>query len=171
LKKAGKEALVSELKEKFEKANLGILVHNNGLNVKQVTVLRKKLRGVDSEMKVVKNTLASKASEGTRFEKISEHLQGPVAVTFCYKDPVAPAKVIVDFAEENPALVLKGGIWNQKVISIEELKALSKVPPREVLLARMLGALKAPIGRTVNVLNGVMVKLVNVLKAIEEKKK
>ncbi|RMF93520.1 MAG: 50S ribosomal protein L10 [Candidatus Schekmanbacteria bacterium] len=171
MKREEKEKVVSELKQKFEESQLGIFADYRGLNVKQMTELRKKLKEAGSEMKVVKNTLARLASKGTKFEKLEDYLEGPIGFTFCYDDPVAPAKVLVDFSDENPSLELKGGIWDDKVISIEEIKQLSKVPPREVLLSRMLSSMKAPVSRTVNVLGGVLIKFMNVLKAIEENKK
>ncbi len=171
MKRENKEKVVAELKEKFESSQLGIIADYSGLNVKQVTELRKQIKETGSEMKVIKNTLAAIASKGTGFEKLDDHLQGPVSFTFCYDDPVAPAKVLVDFSANNPALEIKGGIWDSNVISIDEIKKLSKVPPREVLLSKMLSSMKAPVSKTVNVLGGVLIKFMNVLKAIEENKK
>lgn len=171
MKRENKEQIVAELKQKFESSHLGFFADYRGLNVKQVTELRKKLKEAGSEMKVIKNTLALIASKGTSFEKLDDYLEGPMCFTFCHEDPVAPAKVLAEFSANNPALELKGGIWDSKVISIDEIKQLSKVPPREILLSKMLSSMKAPISRTVNVLGGVLVKFMNVLKAIEKNKK
>ncbi|KKR29925.1 MAG: 50S ribosomal protein L10 [Candidatus Schekmanbacteria bacterium RBG_16_38_11] len=165
-----KREKIQYLKERFNSINACILSDYRGLSVKEITELRRRLRGSGAELRVVKNTLAAMATEGTGFDQIKEHFSGPTAVTFCSNDPVRPAKILLDFSKENPKLELKVGILEGRAIGFSEIKALASTPPREVLLARMLASFNAPIGGMVNVLGGVLRNFMSVLQAISKKK-
>ena len=165
-----KKEKIQDLKEKFNSINACILSDYRGLSVKEITDLRTKLRVSGAEIKIVKNTLAAMATEGTGVEQVKEHFSGPTAVTFCSSDPVASAKILLDFSKENPKFELKVGILEGRAIGLSEIKALASTPPREVLLARMLASFNAPIGGMVNVLGGVLRSFVYVIQAISKKK-
>ncbi len=164
-----KQAIVSDLKAKFQRAKGIVLADYRGLNVKKTTELRRKLREAGVEYKVVKNTLAQRAARDANFD-IDRLLTGPSAMAFGYEDPVAPAKVIVEFARDNKELEIKGGILEGQPVGAESIKALASLPPREVLLARVASGMQAPISGMVQVLVGPLRKLVYVLNAVRTQK-
>ena len=166
-----KVRLVAELNKKLQKANAAFLVDYKGLNVKSMSMLRRKLREVNSEMKVVKNRLLKLASKGTHTEHIQDAMTGPSAIIISYEDVIEPAKILVNFSEENEHLKIKKGQVTGKVVDFEKIKQLAKLPGREQLLSQTLGVMKAVPASLVRVLNGVIVKFLSVLKAIEEQKK
>jgi len=166
-----KKERIRYLKEKFNSVNAGILSDYRGLSVKELTELRKKLKKSGAEIRVVKNTLADMAAEGTGFSKIKEHFSGPTAVTFCSTDPVQAAKILLDFSKENPKFELKVGILEGHPIGASEIKELANTPPKEVLLARMLASFNAPVSGVVNVLGSILRNFINVLCAISDRKK
>jgi large subunit ribosomal protein L10 len=165
-----KKQIVEEIKEKINSAQAIVLVDYRGLNVEQVTELRKKYREAGVEYKVYKNTLMRFAFKDAGFDKFVDYLKGPNAVAFSYEDPVAPAKISSEFAKENDKLEIKAGIVDGKVIDINEVKALADLPSREVLIAQVLGGLNGPITGFVNVLQGNIRNLAYALNAIKEKK-
>ncbi len=165
-----KEGLVQDLNEKFQKAVAVTLVNFPGLKVSEVNELRSKLRDVQGEMKVAKNTLLRRAVKGTDGEALLDYFNGPNAAVFAYEDPVQVAKVLVEFAKDHEALKLRSGILNGKVVEPESLEALSKLPSREVLLGQLLSVLVATPTNLVQVLAAVPRKLLYALRAIEEQK-
>jgi large subunit ribosomal protein L10 len=165
-----KVAVVEEIAEKLSKSQLAILTDYRGLNVKDITELRKKLREAGVEYKVVKNTLTTLAARKLELTDLEPHLVGPTAVAFGYDDPVAPAKILSDFAQEHKELELKVGVLEGKVIDAEALNDLAKLPNREVLLAMLLGAMQGPIGGFARVLAGPITGFVRVLDQIREQK-
>lgn len=142
---AKKAAIVDEVTEKFSAAASAVIVDYRGLTVEQVTDLRKQLRDANVEMKVIKNSILSRAAEQAGLEGLGEVFTGPTAVAFSNEDVVAPAKIMNDFAKEAKALEIKGGIIEGKVSSLEEITALAKLPNREGLLSMLLSVLQAPI--------------------------
>lgn len=132
--------------------------------------MRRKLRDVDVEYKVVKNTLLVRASEDTDAALIKESFKGPSAVALSYDDPVAPAKVLSDFAKENEKLEIKIGVMEGKILDISAIKALSSLPSREVLLAQVLSAMNGVPTALVGVLSALPRQLLNVLQAIKDQK-
>ncbi len=170
LTKSQKVALVEQLNERFSRAVSVTLVNFPGLTVSQANELRAKLRDVQGELKVSKNTLFRIAVKGTESEPLLDSFQGPNAAVFAYEDPVQVAKVLVDFAKDNEVLKIKGGILNGKLMDVPGIEALSKLPSREVLLAQMLSVLVATPTSLVQVLTGVPRKLLYALRAIEEQK-
>lgn len=163
------EKIVAEIKEKFEESTAVVLTDYRGLNVAQVTELRAKLREADVEYKVLKNTLTKLAAHQVGLEALDEYLTGPTAIAFS-KDPVAPAKILSEFAKENKALEIKAGVLEGKVISLEEVKDLAALPSREELLAKVVGGMQAPLYGLAAVLNGCLRNLVYVLDAVRQQK-
>lgn len=165
-----KQAVVSEVSDRMARASAVILTDFSGLKVEQMTDLRQKLRDSDLEFLVVKNTLLKLASQGTDSEQLTQNLAGPNGLGFSYDDPVELAKVLVDFAKDNPKLDIKEGVLDGKVISAAEVTALAKLPSREVLLGQLLGVMNGVARNFVSVLAAVPRGLVTALKQIEEQK-
>ncbi|ACL68868.1 50S ribosomal protein L10 [Halothermothrix orenii] len=165
-----KEAVVNELTDKLSSAKSLVLTDYKGLDVATITELRAKLREAGVEYRVVKNTLARIAAKKAEIEEINEVLVGPTAIAFGIEDAVSPAKVLVDFAKEHEELEIKGGVLNGEVIDDEKIKSLAKIPPREELLAKAFAGMKAPLTGFVNVLQGNIRNLVNVLNQIKDQK-
>ncbi|OEH86315.1 50S ribosomal protein L10 [Desulfuribacillus stibiiarsenatis] len=140
-----KAQVVELLVEKIQNSKSTIVADYRGLNVKQVTELRKKLRESGIEFKVVKNTLTRRATEKTNFTALDEVLVGPTAIAFGEEDAVTAAKVLVDFAKKNDKLEIKGGIVEGQVVSVDEIKALASLPSREGLISMFLSVLQAPV--------------------------
>ena len=140
-----KKAVVAELIEKIKAAQAGILVDYRGLTVEEDTKLRAKLREAGVEYKVVKNTLTRFAIKELGYDELDEQLNGPTSLAISTEDPVAPAKVISDFAKDNENLTIKAGFLDGKVISLDEIKTLASTPSREVLIAKIMGSLNSPI--------------------------
>ncbi|MGQ9500369.1 MAG: 50S ribosomal protein L10 [Dissulfurimicrobium sp.] len=170
LKRNQKEAMLEAMHDKFARSTALVLVDYSGLKVSDADNLRKMLRDVYAEFKVSKNTIYKKAVEGTPAEVIKDHLAGPKAMAISYGDPVAMAKVVVDFAKTNEALQIKGGVLSGKFIDAAGVEALSAMPRREVLLSQLLSVLIATPTAFVSVLAGVLRKLLYALKAIAENK-
>ena len=145
-----KATVVEELNGKFVKAKIAIVS--------------------DAEIRVAKNTLLRRAVEGTEFEGIVEACKGTTAVTMSYEDPVAPAKVVVDFAKDHPQLTIRAACMDGKALSADDLVVLSKLPSREALLASLLSVMNGVPTSFVRVLNGVPTKMVYALNAIGEQK-
>ncbi|MDO8685204.1 MAG: 50S ribosomal protein L10 [Clostridiales bacterium] len=165
-----KKEVVASLLEKIKSARSIVLADYRGLTVAQDTELRNALRKAGIEYKVVKNTLTALASKQAGISGLEEYLKGPTAIAMSNVDPVAPAKVMMEYAKKFEKLNLKGGVVEGKVVNVDGVKDLSELPPREVLIARVLGAFNAPISGFVNVLNGNIRGLVIALNAIAEKK-
>lgn len=165
-----KEAVVSELQEKFSKAQSVIVADYRGLNVVEVTELRKKLREAGVEYKVVKNTLTSRAAKAANIDGLDQFLSGPTALAFGFTDVVAPAKILADFAKDHKKLELKGGVLEGKIIDLTAVKELASLPSREALLGQVAGLLQAPIRGLVTVLSGPLRNAVYALEAIRKQK-
>ncbi len=165
-----KKEVVDELKEKISSANSIILTDYMGLNVAEMTELRRKLYENDVDYKVCKNTLAKIAFNECDIDDLNEELKGPTAIAFSYEDPVSPAKVLVEYAEDNENLQVKSGLVEGKYVGFDKIEELSKLPSKEQLIAMLLRTMKAPITGIVRVLDGNFGKLVRVLDQIKEKK-
>lgn len=142
---AKKAAIVDDVTKKFEAATSAVIVDYRGLTVEEVTELRKQLREADVEMKVIKNSILSRAAKQAGLDGLDEVFTGPTAIAFSNEDVVAPAKIIAEFAKNADELEIKGGIIEGKVASIEEITALAKLPNREGLLSMLLSVLQAPV--------------------------
>lgn len=165
-----KQARIRELEEKIRNAQLIVFTDYRGLNVGEMTELRVKLKEVGAEYKVIKNTLARIAFRNNGMEELVSLTEGPNALVFARENVVEPTKVLFDFAKNNKNLEIKTGIMEGKVLNAEQLKNLSTLPPREVLVAQVLGGLQAPIYGLVYVLQANISGLARVLNAIREQK-
>ena len=164
-----KQAMVSEVAAKLQGAQSVIVAEYRGLNVERVTQLRSKARKSGVWLRVLKNTLARRAVKGTPFEKLSEQMVGPLMYGIS-QDPVAGAKVLSEFAKENELFVIKAGAMPNAVMSAQDIKALSQLPSREELIAKLLGTLQAPMVTLVRTLNEVPGKFVRTLAAVRDSK-
>lgn len=167
---AEKQATVAEIKEKLEKAKGAVLADYRGLNVADATKLRRTLREAGVEFRVLKNTMTRIAAQEAGIQGLDTYLEGPTAVAFGFTDLVAPAKILSQFAKENKNLVIKAGIIEGKVVNEEGVKALAELPPKDVLIAKMLGSMQAPLSGLVNVLQGNIRNLVYALEAVRKQK-
>jgi len=165
-----KQVIVQEIADKFRNSQTAVLVDYRGLNVEEVTELRKKAREAGIDYKVYKNSMMRFAAKETGLEGLLDVMVGPTAVAFCETDPVAPAKLLSEFAKNHKALEIKAGMVDGKVLDVKGVEDLAELPPREVLVAKVLGGLNAPISGFVNVLNGNIRGLVVALNAIAEQK-
>ena len=165
-----KKDIVDELHRKFQDTKIVILTDYKGLDVERINDLRRKLREADVEYRVVKNTLLKRAAEETDVAKIRDDFKGPSAIAMSFEDPVAPARVLTKFAEDNKKFEVRLGVMGEKVLSLEDIKALSSLPSREVLLAKVLSAMVAVPTGLVSALSDVPRRMVNVLQAIKEQK-
>ncbi|WP_086348972.1 50S ribosomal protein L10 [Candidatus Enterococcus clewellii] len=142
---AKKAGLVDDVTEQFKAAASVVIVDYRGLTVEEVTNLRKQLRDANVEMKVIKNSILSRAAKAAGLEGLDEVFTGPTAVAFSNEDVVAPAKIMDEFAKDAKALEIKGGVIEGKVSSLEEITALAKLPSRDGLLSMLLSVLQAPV--------------------------
>ncbi|MDD6309295.1 MAG: 50S ribosomal protein L10 [Clostridia bacterium] len=150
-----KEAIVADLAEKIKAASAGVFVDYRGLTVEEDTELRVKLREAGVYYKVVKNTLTRFAANQVGYTEFDETLNGPTAIALS-EDPVAPARVLADFAKKNSNLEIKGGFLDGNAISIDEINRLASTPSREVLLAKLLGSLNSPISALARTLQAIV---------------
>ncbi len=165
-----KKQVVEQFAAKLATAKAAFLADYRGLTVDEVNELRNKLRDAGVEYHVVKNTLLRLASKDTPFTCWDEFLTGPTAIAISQSDPVAPAKVLSEYAKSSKVFELKTGVLDGKLLSSDDIKALAELPSREVLLAKMLGSINAPVSNFVGVLAAVPRSLVQVLGAIQEQK-
>ncbi len=141
-----------------------------GLTVNQVSALRKKVRATSSRYRVVKNRLALRVIKGTPYEGLAAHFQGPTAIAYSSKDPALLAKALEEFTKDNQGLQVKAALVDGRIVDPQSIKALASLPSREVLMARLLGALNAPMTRLVQVLKAPHRDLVRVMNEIAKKK-
>ena len=170
MNRAEKQVLIDDLHTEFGKSPHAILVDFRGLTVPAVTEFRRKIRQSGSRYRVVKNSLALRAVKDTPLERLALKFEQTTGVAYTGADPVALAKVLVDFAKEHPALVVKAGLVSgSQVLDPEGVKALSAMPSLPELRARLLGLLNAPATKLVRLLNTPAEQLARVLKAHQEK--
>jgi large subunit ribosomal protein L10 len=165
-----KKEIVKDLNERFLKSEVVILTDCKGLNVAKMNLLRTKLREAEVEYKVVKKTLLVRACQNTDVSMIEDSFKGPCAVAIGYGDPVAPAKVLMDFSKEYENLKIKVGVMNGDRLEADSIRALSSLPSREILLSQLASVLNAVPTSLARVLNNVPERLVNVLTALKEQK-
>ena len=151
-----KKQVVNEMIEKFKAASAGVFVDYRGLTVEEDTELRRKFREAGVEYKVVKNTLTSRAAKEVGLEALDPILNGPTALAMSVDNPVAPAKIIAEFAKKHEALEVKAGFMDGAVMSVAEVNTLAATPTREELLAKMMGSMKSPISGLVRLLNTIV---------------
>lgn len=170
MKKEQKAELLVELKDKFTRANAAFITEYRGMTVESITDLRRKVHSADGEIKVIKNRIAKLATAGTPFAPIADKLKGPLAVAFSYKDPVGVAKAILESVKDDSPFQIKFGSLSGKELSAANVKALSKLPDRQTLLATFAGTLAAPLRNFMGVISAVPRNYVNVLVAVKDQK-
>jgi len=164
-----KQAMVSDISGKLVGAQAVIVAEYRGLSVESVTDLRARARKSGLYLRVLKNTLARRAVKGTPFEKLTEHMYGPLMYGIT-QDPVSGAKVLADFAKENEQLVIKWGAMQDTLMSDKDVKALAALPSREQLLATLIGTIQAPVAKLVRTMNEVPGKFTRALAAVRDQR-
>ena len=170
MKLEDKKRIAQDLKERFDKSKVIIVTDYKGLNVTSINALRRKLREADVEYKVVKNSLLIRAAADTDVAQLNEYFKGPSAIAISYDDPVAPAKVLTEFAKESKKLEIKAGVMGDQMLDMSAIKALSDLPSREVLLGQVLSAMNGVPTAFVRALNDNIARFLNVLNAIKDQK-
>lgn len=171
MKKEQKAVLIDQLREELEKSQAIFVTDYMGLNVEKITQLRKSVKEAGGTYKVVKNTLLERASKDLPAHLLEDSFAGPTAVAMAFKDPVAVAKILVNFTKENEKLEIQTGVLGRQILKAADIQTLAKMPGREELLAKMLGSLNAPATNFVGVLAAMLRQLLYVLSAIEKQKK
>jgi large subunit ribosomal protein L10 len=170
LNKTQKLEVVGELNDKLTRAKAAILTDFKGLTVAEITEFRNELRKSGVEYRVVKNTLTKRAASGTDAEKLSPYLQGPTGLVIGYDDPVAPAKVVMEFAKKQQKLEVKVGLIEGVLADLGQLKAIADLPSRNELLSQMAAGFQAPATKMARLLNATVARLGYALTALKDKK-
>ncbi|MEA4824833.1 MAG: 50S ribosomal protein L10 [Clostridiaceae bacterium] len=165
-----KRALVAELTEKMKNASAGVLVDYKGITVADDTKLRRELRTADVEYAVIKNTMLRFAINELGLTDLDAQMNGTTALAISPTDPVAAAKILTAYAKKNDKFKVKGGFVDGKALTAAEVGDLAQLPPRDVLIAKVLGGFNAPISGLVGVTSGLLRGVVAALAAIAEKK-
>ena len=168
MERAQKEAKVAEMHESFQGAEMMVITHQSGLTVEESTDLRRKMRAAGATFRVTKNRLARIALKGTKFENLDGLFTGPTAVAFS-EDPVAAAKVAVDFAKSNDKLTIVGGALGAKELDQTGVEALAKLPSLDELRAKIVGMISTPATRIAGVLQAPGGQLARVVNAYSQK--
>ncbi len=153
MKKAEKTTIVDDLAGRFARATMALVSEYRGLSAVESTDLRRRVRAVDGELRVAKNTLVRRAIKATPYAALEQQLGGPVVIIFCYGDPVTMAKTVAALRELGDKFKLRGGVLGGTPLSAEELRALATLPPLEVVIAQLLGLLQAPATGLVRLLS------------------
>jgi large subunit ribosomal protein L10 len=170
MNRSEKQQLIDELHKELEKAKNAVLLDFKGLSVPAATEFRRKVRASGSRYRVVKNSLALRAAKGTALERLEAKLEGTTGIAYSGDDPVALAKVLVEFAKDNPALTVKGAVVaGTQMLDAAGVKALSTMPGLPELRAKLLGLLQAPATQLVRLLGTPATQTVRVLKAHQDK--
>jgi len=168
--KEAKAEKVTALHSKFVNAKAAVLADYSGLNVQQMAELRVQLRAASVELHVVKNTLARRALEATSLHPLSTYVVGPTSVALTLSDAGVMAKTLAEYAKKEPKFTVRAGFVEGQVLSPEQITALADLPPREILLARMLASMQSPLVGLAGVLQGVLRQFMYTLLAIQEAK-
>lgn len=163
-----KQALIDELSKTFRTVNSVVLVDFRGIKVVDATELRRQISKAKCGYKVVKNTLALIAAKDTAFEALKDHFEGPTAIAYSEKDPVALAKVLTDFAKNGPALQFKAAVVEGKVLDGKAVAEIAKLPSRQELMGKLLFLLNAPVQRLASVLMAPLRNLAVVLSQVKK---
>jgi len=165
LNRTEKKQIVTDFSKKMEGFQAAILTHYRGLNVEQINTLRRRLREEKISYHVVKNTMMKLAAKGTDLEKIADYFKGPTAIAVSYGDPISLAKILTEFVKTQPRLEIKIGLIQGQVAPPEEIKTLATMPPREVLLAQIMGGIQGPAQEVAGVIQSGLQQIVGVIDA------
>jgi len=165
-----KKQVVADLHEKLKKSKVVIVTDYKGLDVQTINALRRKLRDASVEYHVAKNSLIKRAASDTSVSAIDDFFKGPSALAISFDDPVAPAKVLSEFAKDNKKLEIRAGVMDGNVLTTDDIKALSSLPSREVLLAQLLSAMNGVPTGLVRALSDIPRRMLTVLSAINDQK-
>lgn len=168
--KEKKSQQLSEITEKFSRSKAVVFTEYKGLTVAEISELRKVLREAGTEYKVVKNTLIEIAAKGTSIESAKDSFSGPTGIAFGFEDPIAATKKVLEFSQKNEKFKIKSGVIEGRLCSVDEIKTIAKLPPRNVLLSMMAGAFQAPASKLAGALNATLSQFVYALKALEARK-
>lgn len=169
LNREEKAVIVSEVSAQVARAGAIVMAEYRGLEVADITRLRKQARDSGVYLRVLKNTLVRRAVDGTPYSQLSDQMVGPLMYGIA-EDPVSAAKVLADFAKGNDKLVLKGGAMPGSVMDADGVKALASLPSREELLSMLMGTMQAPVAKFVRTLNEVPTKFARALAAVRDQK-
>ena len=169
MKRAEKEEHIGVLQDEFRRATVAVLAEYRGLTAGELNRVRQAVRAINGRCRVGKNTLARRAATATRFEPMNPMLRGPLAVILGFKDPVAVAKVAAKLSAAYPKLEIKGAILDGALLDSASVKALADLPPREVVLAQLLGLLQAPATRLVRTLSEPAARLARLVDALAKR--
>lgn len=170
LSKETKQEVINQINERFKSNPSVFVLEFKGLTVKELGNVRKDLRQTNSELKIVKNTLLKKAAEDTDAGQLSDLFVGSTAIAFCDEDSAATAKVFVKSAKEYELLNIKGGLLEGKIVSVDEIEKISKLPSRVELIAQFMGLLNSPMSNLLYSLQNMQTKFLYALEALKEKK-
>ena len=168
--RVSKDNIIKELEKELKKGEPFFVVRHDAVPASNIDKLRAKLRGAKTRYFVIKNTLGQKAFERAKLKEVGDHITGACGIAFTSGDAVSSSKVLIDFGKENESFKVQAGYMQGKVMTVDQVKVLASLPSREVLLAKVVGGIQAPISGFVNVLSGTLRKLVNVVDAIQKKK-
>ena len=168
--RAGKEKLIASLNKTLKDASLVVVTQQAGLTVSEITDLRRQMRAAGAGFKVSKNRLTRRALDGTPFQKLSPMFKGPTAIAYS-RDPVAAAKVAVEFANKNEKLTIVGGSLGERMLDVAGVKALATLPSLPEMRAKLLGTIAAPATRLATVIRAPAAQLARVLSAHADKQK
>jgi len=157
---------IVDLQQRFNRASVTLIANAKGLNVTKMQQLRRDLKKVGGEFKVAKNTLTRRAVQDTAFQRLEGLLTGPTGLVFGYEDPVAVAKVLVDFAKANDKVSIQAGVIERNVLAPEAIDQLAKMPSKEVLIAQLLGLLQAPASQLLRTMQEPSARFVRLLDAV-----
>jgi large subunit ribosomal protein L10 len=164
-----KQTVVENLQTAFSSAEIAIVAQNSGLDANQTGILRQKVRSVEGKALVAKNTLAKLGVKGSAYESLTGLLKGPTMLLYTDSDPVALAKIVVDFAKDNKSLQLKGGAIGTKVLDLQTLNALAALPTLNQLHGKLIGIIQAPATKVAGVISAPARNVIGVLQAYSEK--
>jgi len=165
-----KAQVIEEVANTFGRAKSVFLTDFTGLTVEEMTELRRSFRQAEVEFRVVKNTLARRAAEKSRYGTLGRYFEGPTALAFGMKDPAAPARILLEYRKKKERPSVKAFVFEGQMLDPSYLEAIAELPPREVIIGRLLAGLNSPMVRLLGVLQGQFSSLVRTLEAIREKK-
>ena len=168
--RVSKNLIIGQIEQELDKQGTFFITQHSSVPAVSLDKLRTRLRKANSKYLVVKNSLGRKALGKAKFAGLSEQMTGACGIAFSGGDPAVSSKILMDFAKENEGFKIHSGFLDGSVIGSDRIKVLASLPSREVLIAKVLGGMQAPISRFVGVLSGTMRKVVTVLDAIAKKK-